>query len=83
MARELAMLAAPALSILFLLLAALDLLDEGLAVRLALWNGVAQLLGWGIELGRRSGRSWPRALLVGAVNSTFGLVIIVLEALLH
>jgi hypothetical protein len=45
MGQELAILAAPALSILFLLLGALGLLDEGLAVRLALWNGVVQLVG--------------------------------------
>jgi hypothetical protein len=63
MARELSMLAAPALSVLFLLLGALGLLGEGLAVRLALWNGVAQLLGWGVDVGRRLGRSWPAALL--------------------
>jgi hypothetical protein len=83
MGRELSMLAAPALSILFLLLGALGLLDEGLAVRLALWNGVVQLVGWGIDVGRRRGRGWPVALLTGLINGTFGLVIIVLEVLLH
>jgi hypothetical protein len=57
MTRELSMLAAPALSILFLLLGALGLLDEGFAVQLALWTGVAQLVGWGGEVGLRSGRS--------------------------
>ena len=60
-ARELSMLAAPALSILFLLLGALGLLDEDLAVRLALWNGVAQLVGWGTDIGRRRGQGWPTA----------------------
>jgi len=83
MGRELSMLAAPALSILFLLLGALGLLDEGLAVRLALWNGVAQLVGWGVDVGRRSGQSWPAALLTGLINGAFGVVVIVLEALLH
>ena len=83
MGRELSMLAAPALSILFLLLGALGLLDEGLAVRLALWNGVAQLVGWGIEVGRRRGQAWPAALLGGVINGAFGVVIVVLEALLH
>jgi hypothetical protein len=83
MAKELSMLAAPALSILFLLLGALGLLDEGLAVRLALWNGVAQLVGWGIEVGRRRGLSWPTALLAGVVNGVFGVGIVVLEVLLH
>jgi hypothetical protein len=83
MARELSMLAAPALSVLFLLLGALGLLGEGLAVRLALWNGVAQLVGWGIDVGRRLGRSWPMALLGGVVNGVLGVVIILLEVLLH
>jgi hypothetical protein len=83
MAQELSMLAAPALSVLFLLLGALGLLGEGLAVRLALWNGVAQLVGWGIDVGRRLGRSWPMALLGGVVNGVLGVVIILLEVLLH
>jgi hypothetical protein len=83
MARELSMLVAPALSVLFLLLGALGLLDEGLAVQLALWTGVAQLVGWGIEVGRRRGQPWPVALLGGVINGAFGVVIIVLEALLH
>src|SRR5918994_1847485 len=65
MGQELSMLAAPALSILFLLLGALGLLNEPLAVRLALWTGVVQLFGWGIEVGRRRGRTWPAALFAG------------------
>jgi hypothetical protein len=83
MGQELSMLAAPALSILFLLLGTLGVLGEGLAVRLALWNGVAQLVGWGIDVGRRRGRAWPAALLAGLINGAFGLVIIILEVLLH
>jgi hypothetical protein len=83
MARELSMVAAPALSIVFLLLGTLGLLDEGVAVRLALWNGVAQLAGWGITVERRLGQSWPAALLGGLVNGAFGLVIVGLEVLLH
>jgi hypothetical protein len=81
--RELSMLVAPALSILFLLLGALGVLDEALAVRLALWNGVAQLVGWGTDIGRRRGQAWPAALLTGLVNGAFGVVIILLEVLLH
>jgi hypothetical protein len=45
MVQELSMLVAPALSILLLLLRALGLLEEALAVGLALWNGVVQLIG--------------------------------------
>jgi energy-coupling factor transporter transmembrane protein EcfT len=83
MVRELSMLAAPALSILFLLLGALGLLDEELAIRLALWNGVVQLVAWGVDVGRRRGLAWPAALLTGLVNGAFGVVIILLEVLLH
>jgi hypothetical protein len=83
MARELSMLAAPALSVVFLLLGALGLFDEELAVRLALWNGVVQLVGWGIDVGRRRRQAWPAALLIGLLNGAFGVAIIVLEVLLH
>ncbi len=42
-----------------------------------------RLVGWGIEMGRRRGRSWPAGLLGGVVNGVFGVVIVVLEVLLH
>ena len=83
MGQELSMLAAPALSILFLLLGALGLLNEPLAVRLALWAAVLQLFGWGIEVGRRRGQAWLAALLAGVINGIFGLVLVFLEVLLH
>jgi hypothetical protein len=52
-------------------------------VRLALWNGVVQLVGWGIDVGRRRWQAWPAALLTGLVNGVFGVVIILLKVLLH
>ena len=45
MVQELSMLVAPALSIFFLLLGALGVLGEALAVGLALWNGVVSWSG--------------------------------------
>jgi hypothetical protein len=83
MGQELSMLIAPALSILFLLVGALGLLNESLAVRLALWAGVAQLIGWGIDIARRRGRTWPAAVVTGLINGAFGVVVIILEVLLH
>ena len=73
------MVAAPVLPTLLLLLGAIGLLNEPLAVQLALWTGVVQLFGWGIEVGRRRGRAWLATLLAGLINGAFGLVIIVLE----
>ena len=83
MVQELSMLVAPALSIFFLLLGALGVLGEALAVGLALWNGVVQLVGWGVGAGRQRGQAWPAALLTGLVNGAFGVVIVVLEVQLH
>ena len=46
-------------------------------------SGVVQRVGWGFEVGRRRGRAWPAALLAGLVNGAFGVVIVILEVLLH
>ena len=59
------------------------LLDAHLAVRLALWAGVAQLVAWGVAYARRQHWGWPTALTAGAVNGTFGLLIVALEVLIH
>lgn len=83
MAQERPMLVAPALSLLLLLLGAVGLLDEHLAVNLALWAGVAQLAGWGVAYARRQRWGWPTALVAGVVNGTFGVTIIALKAFLH
>jgi hypothetical protein len=61
---------------------AVGLFGERLAVLLALWNGVVQLVGWGIDVGRRRGQAWP-ALLTGLINGAFGLVVVVLEVALQ
>jgi hypothetical protein len=83
MVRELPILEAPALSLLFLLAGALGLLDHDLAVLLALWTAVAQLFGWGLAYARQQERTWPSAVVTGIVDGMFGVVIILLEALLH
>jgi hypothetical protein len=83
MLRESAMLSAPALSLLFLLLGAIGALDKDLAVRLALWNGFLQLVLWGVAVQRRLGRKWPSAALGGAITGGLGLIIIGFEALIH
>jgi len=73
-----------ALPLLVLLaLGRVGLLDNRLAVTLALWAGVVQLVAWGIAYARRQRWTWPMAATAGVVNGTFGLVIVSLEVLVH
>lgn len=67
------MLEAPAL--LLLVLGGIGLLDGHLAVRVALWTGVAYA--------RRQGWGWPTAATAGVVNGIFGPLIVVLGVLIH
>jgi hypothetical protein len=83
MVEEWPMVAAPAPALAVLLLGAVGVLEEHLAVNLALWVGVAQLVGWGIAYARRQRWGWPIALATGAINGTFGVVIIGLKAFVH
>ena len=83
MAEERTMLEAPALLLLLLALGGTGLLDTHLAVRLALWAGVAQLVAWGVTYARHQHWGWPTALTAGAVNGTFGLLIVALEVVIH
>ena len=83
MAEERTMLEAPALLFLVLALGGVGLLDRHLSVTLALWAGVAQLVVWGIVYARRQRWGWPTAVTAGVVNGMFGLVIVVLEVLIH
>jgi hypothetical protein len=83
MVEERTMLEAPALLFLLLALGGIGLVDMHLAVSLALWAGVAQLVAWGVVYARRQRWGWPTALTAGAVNGTFGLIIVALEVLIH
>jgi hypothetical protein len=83
MAEQRPMLEAPAVLFLLLALGGIGLLDHHLAVRLALWTGVTQLVAWGIAYARRQGWGWLTSVTVGVVNGAFGLVIVVLEVLIH
>jgi hypothetical protein len=69
-------------------LAALVLADVGAwsldtAITVALAVSVAQLVGWGVTVGWRTFGSWPAALLSGAVDGLLGVVLIVLQTLVH
>jgi hypothetical protein len=56
-------------------------LDTGVTLALAI--SIAQLVGWGIAVGRRTFDSWPAALASGAVDGLLGMVLIVLKTLVH
>jgi hypothetical protein len=58
-------------------------MNEPLAVRLALWSGVVELLGFGIFLGRQLGRSPLASLGTGLFYAATGGGIIALKAALH
>jgi multisubunit Na+/H+ antiporter MnhG subunit len=83
MVEEWNLLQGPVPLLLLLVLGELGVLEERLAIRLALWLGVVELVGWAILYAR--GRQWPwlTALTAGAVNGLFGLVIVVLEVVVH
>ena len=83
MIEERALLEGPLPLLVVLALGALGVLDERLTVRLALWLGVAQLVTWGILYARRQRWSWATALTAGAINGTFGLLIVLLEVVVH
>jgi hypothetical protein len=83
LAADFAMVEAPGLSVLILLLGGAGWIDGQLSITLALANGVLQLLVWGVAVGRQLGQAWPGALGVGLVNASFGVIVIMLKALVH
>ncbi|WP_433158346.1 hypothetical protein [Kribbella sp. CA-247076] len=83
MAEEWPLVTGPLPCLAVLALGALGLLGETVTIRLALWIGILQLLGWGITFARRQRWSWPTALTAGLVNTACGIAIVVLEVLIH
>ena len=75
MAEQRAMLEASALLFVLLALGGIHLLDMHLAVRLALWAGVTQLVAWGVAYARRQRWGWPTSLSEGpSARSRVGLL---------
>jgi hypothetical protein len=83
MAEEWALLQGPLPLLALLTLGELGVLEERQAVRLALWLGVVELVAWGIRYARSQRWRWLTALTAGAINGLFGLVIVVLEVVVH
>ena len=83
MAEERPLLEGPVPLLVVLALGAGGVIDQHLAIRLALWLGVAELVAWGILYARRQRWRWVTALVAGAINGLFGLLIVVLEVVVH
>lgn len=82
-AHEWPMVESAALPLVPLVLAALGLFSDDLGVDLALAVAVVQLALWGLVVGRRTYDRWPAALLSGAVHGAFGVLLVLLKALVH
>lgn len=80
---ELPMVAAAAPAAVALLGAAVGLYSRGSGTWLAVGFGVAALFAYGLLLGARERASAPRTLVTALVTGSFGLVIVVLKALVH
>ena len=83
MTKERTMLEGPAPMLFVLGLGGLGVLDAELAVTLALWTGLAQLVAWGVAYARGLHWGWLSAMGVGLVNAVFGLSIVLLEVVVH
>jgi hypothetical protein len=64
-------------------LGAIGVLGYDASVNLAIGIGVVALFGWGLVIGRRQQLGWPATLGVSAVSGGFGLLLILLEVLVH
>ena len=83
MVEEWSLLQGPVPLLLLLTLGELGVLEERQSVRLALWLGVVELVTWAVLYARRQRWNWLTSLTAGAVNGAFGLVIVVLEVVVH
>lgn len=66
-----------------LLGAHIGLYGEDVAMELATAACILQLFGWGVAAARATAASWLFALVNGVVDAAFGVVIVVLELLVH
>jgi hypothetical protein len=83
MANEWPLVQAAGPAVAALLLAAAGLFDTGTAIVIGLVLGMVELFAWGVLLGRRQGLGRGRAILVGVIDCSFGLVIVLIEVLVH
>jgi hypothetical protein len=66
-----------------LLLAAAGVFGTATAIVIGLTLGMVELFAWGVLLGLRQELGFGRAIVVGVIDCSFGLVIVTLETLVH
>lgn len=66
-----------------LLLASAGLYERRTGVVVALVLAMLALVGWGLAIGRRGGRSWAGSLLIALGSGAIGAVIVLAELALH
>jgi hypothetical protein len=71
------------LPVLCLLIGVVGLVETKTAVGIAIGAGVVELFGYGIAAGRRLKLSLRGTIVVGVVNGTLGLLIVLLKVLVH
>jgi hypothetical protein len=83
MAEEWPLIEGPLPLLVVLALGRIGVLEERTSIRVALWLGVANLFIWGIAYARRRQWRWHTAVTAGAVNGLLGLLIVLLEVVVH
>ena len=83
MAEEWPLIEGPLPLLVVLALGHFGVLEERTAIRLALWLGVANLFVWGYVYARGRQWRWHTAVTAGAINGLLGLLIVLLEVVVH
>jgi hypothetical protein len=81
--REWPLVEAAVLPTLLLALAWAGVWSRETGAQLALAAAVLQIMGWALVAGRRAGWTWLRAALFAAVEGALGVVLLLLERMVH
>jgi hypothetical protein len=66
-----------------LVLGAMDVFNDDLAIDLSLWTGVAVLFGAGVLVGKRDDMATSKCILIGVINAMIGLLIVGMKIFIH
>ncbi len=66
-----------------MLLAPLGIIEDDRASYVAVWTGVAMLVGAGLVVGRKESLGWGRSMIIGSINGAIGMIIVALKVFVH